>query len=136
MRYLQKYLLVLALLCTFGRAHAFEKQPYSEQLFLALAQTDEVVLVDVYAPWCPTCKKQQKAIGDYIEKNPDKPIHVLVVDFDNDKATVRKLRAPRQSTLLIFKNGRQFWYSVAETRAHVIAAELDKARDFKPKKKS
>ena len=113
------------------------KRTYSEALFETLsAKEDEVILVDVYAPWCSTCAKQQKAIDAYLAANPDKPVHVLQVDSDNDKHTVKKLRAPRQSTLLIFKGGKQFWYAVAEFRPDVIAAELDKALNFKPKKKS
>jgi thiol-disulfide isomerase/thioredoxin len=136
MRNLLRLITVFSFVLFSQAALSFDKKPYSDALFDELAQTDDVVLVDVFAPWCPTCKKQQKAIGAYLEKNPDKPVHVLVVDFDNDKKTVKKLRAPRQSTLLIFKNGEQFWYSVAETRPKVIAAELNKALKFKSKKKS
>ena len=117
-------------------AYGVEKKPYSQALFESLSAKDEVVLVDVYADWCSTCAKQQKAIGAYLAANPDKPVHVLEVDFDKDKDAVKKLRAPRQSTLLIYKGGKQFWYSVAESRPEVIAAELDKALKFKPKKKA
>ena len=92
-----------------------------------------MVLVDVFATWCPTCAKQQKAISAYAEANPDSKFHVLVVDFDENKDIVRQFRAPRQSTLLIYKGNEQFWFSVAESRPEVIAAELDKAINFKPK---
>ena len=87
----------------------------------------------MFATWCPTCAKQQKAIAAYVEANPDTKFHVLVVDFDENKDIVRQLRAPRQSTLLLYKGNEQFWFSVAESRPEVIAAELDKAINFKPK---
>jgi thioredoxin 1 len=93
----------------------------------ASQQAGEVVLIDVWASWCGTCARQQEVLAEYRIANPDKPFHILEVDFDKDKKWVRHFRAPRQSTLLLYSGEHQFWYSVAETRPEVIAAELDKA---------
>lgn len=133
MRLMYRLLAALALLFTINNVHALEKEPYSHARFEAIQAAGEVVLVDVYASWCPTCKKQQEALKAYRKANPDKKFTVLVVDFDKDKDVVRHFRAPRQSTLLIYKGNEQFWFSVAESRLEVIAAELDKAINFKPK---
>ncbi len=108
-------------------AMALDKEPFSEQRFDELQAAGEVVLVDVYATWCPTCKKQQDILSQYRAENPDKPFHILVVDFDDDKQWVKHFRAPRQSTLLLYAGEEQFWFSVAETRKEVIFRELDKA---------
>jgi thiol-disulfide isomerase/thioredoxin len=109
---------------------AFEKQPFSEVLFSEQQAQNTVIMIDVYAPWCPICKKQQKLFQQYHEQNPDKPFHVLVVDYDNDKQWVKKFRAPRQSTLLLYKGDKQFWYSIAETRFSVIEEKLNSAFKF------
>jgi len=108
-------------------AMALEKEPFSEERFDELQAAGEVVLIDVYATWCSTCKRQQEVLKQYREENPDKTFHILEVDFDDDKQWVRHFRAPRQSTLLLYTGEKQFWYSVAETRKDVIAGELDKA---------
>lgn len=108
-------------------AVALEKEPFSEDRFDELRAAGEVVLVDVFADWCPTCKRQQEALAQYRADNPGKRFHILVVDFDDDKQWVRHFRAPRQSTLLLYSGEEQFWFSVAETRSEVIARELDKA---------
>jgi thioredoxin 1 len=120
-------LILFAAFALVSQAMALDKEPFSEARFAQLQSEGKVVLVDVYADWCPTCKKQQAALQAYRDANPDKVFHILEVDFDNDKAQVSALRAPRQSTLLLFKGGKQFWFSVAETRPEVIAAELNKA---------
>ena len=133
MKYLPKILVSLALALTCITAHAFDKEPYTQERFDELQAAGEVVLVDVFATWCPTCAKQQKAISAYVEANPDNKLHVLVIDFDDNKDLVRQFRAPRQSTLLLYKGNQQFWFSVAESRPEVIAAEIDKAIKFKPK---
>jgi len=108
-------------------AHAVEKEAFTQERFDELQAAGEVVLVDVYATWCPTCAKQQKAIAAYADENPDSKFFVLIVDFDDNKDIVRQFRAPRQSTLLLYKGNEQVWFSVAESRQEVIAAELDKA---------
>ena len=133
MKLLSRVFATLALIFVMGSAYAFDKEPFTQERFDELQAAGEVVLVDVYATWCPTCSKQQDAIAAYVEANPDNKFHVLVVDFDDDKEFVRQFRAPRQSTLLLYKGNEQFWFSVAESRPEVIAAEIDKAINFKPK---
>ncbi|ALO41732.1 thioredoxin family protein [Pseudoalteromonas phenolica] len=120
---------IISLFMAFS-ASAFEKQPFNETLFAELQNKGAVIMIDVYAPWCPTCKKQQKLFQQYHEQNPEKKFHVLVVDYDNDKQWVKKFRAPRQSTLLLYKGDKQFWYSVAETRFNVIEEKLNSAFKF------
>jgi len=115
-------------------AHALEREPYTQARFEALQATGEVVLVDIHADWCSTCAKQQAALEQYRAANPGKKFHILKVDFDRQKDLVRQFRAPRQSTFLLYKGNDQFWYSVAETRYEVIAAEIDKALQFKAEK--
>jgi thioredoxin 1 len=130
---LHKLFAIVVLIFTLSSAHALEKETYTQERFDALQAAGEVVLIDVYASWCSTCKKQQDALAAYRTANPDKKFTILEVDFDKNKDLVRQFRAPRQSTLLIYKGNNQFWYSVAESRLEVIAAELDKAINFKPK---
>ena len=110
-----------------GHALALEKEPFSKDRFDELTSAGEVVLVDIFADWCPTCARQQEILAKYREDNPGNNFHVLEVDFDSDKQWVRHFRAPRQSTLLLFAGEEQYWFSVAETRPEVIYAELDRA---------
>ncbi|WP_299592737.1 thioredoxin family protein [uncultured Microbulbifer sp.] len=122
--------LITALLLSLGLvagAVAENKEPFSEQRFNALKESGAVVLVDVFAEWCPTCAKQQEVIKKYRAENPDKDFHVLIVDFDKDKEWVRHFKAPRQSTLVLFAGEEQVWFSVAETRLDVIGKQLDMA---------
>lgn len=106
---------------------AANKEAFTQERFETLQAAGKVILVDVYATWCPTCKKQQQALGRFQAENPDAEFHLLVVDFDKDKEWVRHFRAPRQSTLLLYVGDKQHWFSVAETRYDVIAQEITKA---------
>ncbi|MGB1091285.1 MAG: thioredoxin family protein [Oceanobacter sp.] len=124
--------MLIAAFLTIQLAQADElKEPYSDARFEELQKAGETVLIDVYATWCPTCAWQQSILSDYRKRNPDKRFYTLVVDYDNDKASVKKFRAPRQSTLLIYKHDQPLWFSVAETRAKIIYRQLDNAINLK-----
>lgn len=112
--------------------HAALAEAYSEARFAALQAENALILVDVYAPWCPTCARQQEILEAYRRERPESRLHWLKVDFDNDKAAVKAFRAPRQSTLLLYRGTGQIWFSVAETRRETIFETLDKAAETAP----
>lgn len=116
------FFLFLSLVSMFS--HASEK--FDEARFKELQEAGEVILVDVSASWCPTCKKQEQVIKKWLNDHADKRLHVLKVDFDTQKKWVSHFRAPRQSTLILFKGEQQIWFSVAEDREHVIATALSR----------
>lgn len=120
-------LVALFLLSSLTVVKADVEKAYDENLYERLTEGGEVVLVDIYASWCPTCAKQQKVLQDYINNNPDKIFHILKVDFDTQKDVVKKFQAPRQSTLILFVGQERYWFSVAETRYEKIAEQLDQA---------
>jgi thiol-disulfide isomerase/thioredoxin len=86
------------------------KEPFSPERFAALQAKGELVLVDIFATWCPVCAEQQKVLQAYRERHPDVTLHILEVDFDKNKEWVRQFRAPRQSTLILFRGKEQRWY--------------------------
>ncbi len=112
-----------------ANAFALEKESFSMERFEELQNEGAVILVDVFADWCPTCARQQEVLAEYRASNPDKEFHILEVNWDDEKEWVRHFRAPRQSTLLLFVGSEQYWFSVAETRSEQIAAELERAFD-------
>ena len=102
-------------------------EAFTEERFVELQAADEFVLIDVFATWCPTCAKQQKVLDAFREAHPDAPLHMLQIDFDEQKKWVKHFKAPRQSTLILYKGEQQLWFSVAETKQEKIFAALIKA---------
>lgn len=93
---------------------------FTKERFDELQERDALILVDVYADWCPTCKSQQEVLADFRQEHPDVGLHVLKVDFDEQKEWVRHFEAPRQSTLILFRGEERLWFGVAENRRDVI----------------
>lgn len=102
------------------------KVAFTEALYQQAKAENRLVLIDVYAPWCPTCRRQHGVLNDYFAANPNSSIQVLQVDFDNQKDWVTYFKAPRQSTLALHRGDEQLWFSVAQTKQDVIFAELKK----------
>ncbi|MEN1727961.1 MAG: thioredoxin family protein [Pseudomonadota bacterium] len=103
---------------------ALDSEAFSDERFDALQADGAVVLIDVWAPWCPTCRRQREILAEFQAAHPEADVTILEVSYDDDKDLVRRFRAPRQSTLLLFKGSEQVWFSVAETREEVIYEQL------------
>jgi len=122
------FLLVLAtLVASVASLSAQQKEPFTPERFAQLQQQDALILIDVYADWCPTCAAQQRILAAFQSEHAEVPLHILEVDFDRQKEHVTHFSAPRQSTLVLFRGTERLWFSVAETRKDVVFAELVKA---------
>ncbi|GHG60678.1 hypothetical protein GCM10010919_04320 [Alishewanella longhuensis] len=108
------------------------KQPFTEDVFRQAQADGKLILIDVFAPWCPTCRKQHAVLNDYLAANPQSELLVLEVDFDNQKEWVTYFKAPRQSTLVLYRGEEQLWLTVAQTKEKDVfaaIAEHDKKAD-------
>ncbi len=80
---------------------AWAGQPYDAKAFQASQAAGKSILVDVTAPWCPTCKQQRPIVQAIEKERPD--LVVYEVDFDTAKDVLKRFRAQYQSTLIVFK---------------------------------
>ena len=106
-------------------ALAWAGQPFDAKAFQASQAAGKSILVEVTAPWCPTCKRQ-RPIVEQIQK--DRPgLVVYEVDFDTGKDALRQLRVQNQSTLVVFKGSAEIGRSTGDTDAKSIGALVARA---------
>lgn len=110
-----------------GPALAAEPAPFSAQAFEAARSAGKSILVEVSAPWCPTCRAQKPILSDLRAEARFKNLVVFNVDFDSQKDALRKFNAQRQSTLIVFKGGAEVGRSVGDTKKASIEALLARA---------
>lgn len=125
-----KYLLVAALGFGLGLtpALAATEQAFTPTAFETAQKQGRVILVDVTASWCPTCKVQ-KSILESLSADPAyRDITILSVDFDTQKEVLRALGVRSQSTLITFRGLAEQGRSVGDTNPASIRALLDMAR--------
>ena len=120
-------LVFTALAATFlstGAVAAQGKENFTEARFKELQAENALILVDVWADWCPTCAAQQEVLSEFRAQHPDIPLHTLTVNFDKQKKWVKHFDAPRQSTFILYKGEEKVWFAVAETRKDEIFGKL------------
>ena len=108
-----------------GAALAAELKPYSVAAFDAAKAAGKPILIDVTAPWCPTCKAQHPILSDLESQAKFKDLVVLNVDFDSQKDVLRRFGVRMQSTLIGFKGDKETARSTGDTKAASIARLLD-----------
>jgi len=87
-------------------ARAFEIQPYTKAAAQGAIDSGKVVVLEVYASWCPICMMQASSIEAIKDKPNYKNISFFRVDYDAQKDVVNKLNAPR-STLIVYRGGKE-----------------------------
>jgi thioredoxin 1 len=108
-------------------AMAGEIKPYSQQAFDSLAQAGKPVVVDVSAPWCPTCKVQKPIVDGLAKQSAYQDVTILSVDFDSEKNVLKQFKVNMQSTLIAFKGGKETARSVGDTTPAGLESIFKKA---------
>lgn len=88
---------------------------YAPEAFAAAQASGDPVVVDVFAPWCPTCRAQAPILDELRQDDRLADATFIKVNFDDNKAFLRAHRIPRQSTILVFKGRTEVARSIAET---------------------
>ena len=110
-----------------GLAQATEKKTFSQEAFSVSQAANDSIIVYIFAPWCTTCKKQEAVIEKVIQDPRFDKVRYFVVDFDNDKESMRKLKANTRSTILIYKGPREITRSANDTDPASLQSLLEKA---------
>jgi thiol-disulfide isomerase/thioredoxin len=108
-------------------AAAGDVVPYSAAAFDAAHGAGASILVEVHAPWCPTCRAQAPILEDLRKAPRFGEMKVFRVDFDTQKDALKRFGVRTQSTLITFKGGKETGRSVGDTNRESIAALLAKA---------
>lgn len=102
-------------------AHADFKAFTQAEYDAALAAKKPVV-VDFHASWCPTCKKQEPLLNEIVSMKGYENVVALKADYDKEKDLKKALKVTKQSTIVVFKDGKE----VARKTGVTDKAELKK----------
>lgn len=82
--------------------------------FNKVVQTNQYVLAEIGALWCPPCRKMQP-IMDALKQTPPKPFYFLAVDGGQDMDVMKSVKADDLPTFILYKNGVEVWRKVGVT---------------------
>lgn len=108
-------------------ALAATKANFTPAAFDSANKAGKPILVEVTAPWCPTCKAQAPILGELSSQSRFKDLSTFTVDFDSQKDVLKSFNVQMQSTLIVFKGGKEVGRSTGDTKKDSIEALLAKA---------
>jgi thioredoxin 1 len=100
---------------------------FNQAQFDATRAAGKPVAVVFHADWCPTCRAQAPLLKDLTQKPELKNLTLYVADFDTEKTLRRSLGVTKQSTIVVFKDGKEVARSTGDTQENSLDALLRQA---------
>jgi thioredoxin 1 len=126
-RHLLGALTLSATLSLGSLASAMDRKPFDQAAFEAAQAAGKPILIEVSAPWCPTCKAQAPILARLRNDPRFKDLVSLNIDFDSQKDLLKKFNVQMQSTLIVFKGKQETGRSTGDTNAGSIEALLGRS---------
>jgi thiol-disulfide isomerase/thioredoxin len=101
--------------------------PFNQAQFDAMRSAGRPVAVVFHADWCPTCRAQAPVLKDLVETPALKSLTLYVANFDTEKALKRSLAVTQQSTIVVFRGGKEIARSTGDTQRDRLDALLKQA---------
>jgi len=98
--------------------------PFSQAQFDAMRAAGKPVAVVFHADWCPTCRAQAPLLKELTETQELKGLTLFVANFDTEKTLKKSLGVSQQSTIVVFKDGKEIARSTGDTQQDSLAALL------------
>lgn len=103
---------------------------YTPGVIEAALAEGRTVFVDYSAPWCSTCRRQERVVNNLRATNPayDAAMMFVRVDWDTYRTHEVAVRRsiPRRSTLLVLRGNQELGRVVAGTSAIDIRQLMDR----------
>ncbi len=110
-----------------GIAQASEMKAFTNAEFDAAKKAGRPILVEVTAPWCPTCKAQKPILSELSAQPKFAKLAIFQVDFDTQKDALKMLGVQMQSTLISYKGDKEVGRSTGITTKTAIEDQLNKS---------
>ncbi|HEY3851811.1 MAG TPA: thioredoxin family protein [Steroidobacteraceae bacterium] len=112
------------MLVLFASLASSAEVPFDQAQFDAMRAAGKPVAVVFHADWCPTCRAQAPVLKEVTQQPAFRSLTLYVANFDTEKALKRSLGVTQQSTIVVFKDGKEVARSTGDTQEPNLAALL------------
>ena len=96
-------------------------QPITAAELADIEKQGKSAVISTHADWCSTCKAQDKVLSNFM-KDPDyKNVVFYQVDYDNQKDLLKTLKVRSQSTIIVYKNGKEVARATGDTKEAALS---------------
>lgn len=100
---------------------------YQAESFKKLLASGGPVVVHVHAEWCPVCHAQIPVMTRVLAQPAYRNVQAVRVNFDKDKMFLTDFKVVRQSTIVIYKGGKEIARLSYDTDEQRIEQTLERA---------
>lgn len=106
---------------------ALDKAAFDAKAFEDAQAAGKPILVEITAPWCPTCKAQAPILAKLSSTPKFKDLVRFNIDFDTQKDLLHKFNVRTQSTMIAFKGKQEVGRSTGDTNPGSIERLLEQS---------
>lgn len=119
MNFLSRIFITFSALASFSVFAA--GQPITATQLAEIEKQGKSAVISVHADWCSTCKTQDKVLSEFM-KNPEyKNVIFYQLEYDTQKDLLKTLKVRSQSTIIIFRNGKEVARATGDTKESALA---------------
>ena len=101
--------------------------PFNQAQFDSTVAAGKPVAVVFHADWCPICRAQAPLLKELSQASEFKALTLFVANFDTEKTLRKSLGVTKQSTVVVFKIGKESARSTGDTQQDSLAGLLRSA---------
>ncbi|MFC2115968.1 thioredoxin domain-containing protein [Bacteroidota bacterium] len=94
--------------------------------YYAILESDSIVFIDFYAPWCGPCRKMMPMI-DSLKTEYHQQISMYKVNADASKKLIKELKLSGVPYLALFQNGKLLWSNNGSVSRSKLTSILDES---------
>lgn len=95
--------------------------PITNSDLMDIEKKSKSAVITVHADWCPTCKSQDKILQNIMKDPAYKNVTFYQLDFDTQKDLLKSLKASSQSTIIVFKGGKEVARTTGDTKEEALS---------------
>jgi len=116
-----------ALSLTLINAASAAELQFKQSSFDEAIKHKQSVIVDFSAEWCSICRAQKIVTHALMAEPKMKNVTLFVADYDKEQTLRKSLKVVQQSTLIVFKNGKEVARSIGQTQREELESLFSKA---------
>jgi len=116
-----------ALVFVFNATAYPAEMPYDAAHYEAMHNAGQPFAVVFHADWCPTCRAQAPVLKELTQQPEFKGVTLFVANFDTEKVLERSLGVTQQSTIVVFRDGKETTRSTGQTQQANLSEILRQA---------
>jgi thiol-disulfide isomerase/thioredoxin len=118
------FLILFATLAGLSRA---AEMPFDPVHYEAMRNSGQPFAVVFHADWCPTCRIQAPLLKELTQSPEFMGVTLFVANFDTEKVLEHSLGISKQSTIVVFKDGKEAARSTGDTQYDSLSELLRRA---------